>query len=258
MYKGDIAAGQSFTITPRWLRKDKMVTSRARDMWLFMRESAYDRYVCFPTLRDFMDELDLTREQVKGDRNQLKKAGCFEQVRWINRDGDEAASCYIMWPATRADFTDDELIQMRWADGGHPMFPALVEVSTPAEPVETPAIVSEPVVTTAPAPVAEPVEDPTPPPPPGTMPTLEQLTVAWESDILGKGWDCNSMLKPKNKALYNAGRFVGVDGHRTYFSLPNRTHHDRCAEARREVEGVLSAYFGLDMELALRVDELAA
>lgn len=61
-------------------------------------------------------------------------------------------------------------------------------------------------------------------------------------------------LRPKVKALFQAGRFVGVDGEKALFGLPNETHRVRCEEIRGEVESALTEYFGRPVRLSLVVD----
>ena len=50
---------------------------------------------------------------------------------------------------------------------------------------------------------------------------------AWGDHIIGR-------LRPKAKALFQAGRFVGVDGDRAVFGLPNEMHRNRCQEVQGE------------------------
>ena len=70
---------------------------------------------------------------------------------------------------------------------------------------------------------------------------------AWGDHIIGR-------LRPKAKALFQAGRFVGVESDRALFGLPNETHRIRCEEVRGEIESALSDHFGRPVPLALIVD----
>ncbi len=79
------------------------------------------------------------------------------------------------------------------------------------------------------------------------FPTRDQLVQAWGDQVIGR-------LRPKAKALYQAGRFVGVDGERARFGLPNETHCSRCAEMQDEVEAALGECFGRPVGLELVVD----
>ncbi len=81
----------------------------------------------------------------------------------------------------------------------------------------------------------------------GTFPSRDELVQAWGDQVIGR-------LRPKAKALYQAGRFVGVDGDRAQFGLPNDTHRGRCEELRTEVEAALSEHFGTRVGLSLVVD----
>ena len=79
------------------------------------------------------------------------------------------------------------------------------------------------------------------------FPTRDQLVQAWGDHIVGR-------LRPKAKALFQAGRFVGVDGDRAVFGLPNETHRTRCAEVQEEIGSKLSEHFGRPVGLVLVVD----
>jgi hypothetical protein len=73
------------------------------------------------------------------------------------------------------------------------------------------------------------------------------LVQAWGDHIIGR-------LRPKAKALFQAGRFVGVAGDRAVFGLPNETHRTRCTEVQGEIEAALSDHFGRPVGLELVVD----
>ena len=88
---------------------------------------------------------------------------------------------------------------------------------------------------------------PAPPAATGPFPTRDQLVQAWGDHVIGR-------LRPKAKALFQAGRFVGVEGDRAVFGLPNETHRSRCEEVRGEIEAALSEQFGLPVGLDLVVD----
>ncbi len=70
---------------------------------------------------------------------------------------------------------------------------------------------------------------------------------AWGDHVIGR-------LRPKAKALFQAGRFVGVEGERAVFGLPNEIHRNRCEEVRGEIEAALSEQFGRPVGLELVVD----
>ncbi len=82
---------------------------------------------------------------------------------------------------------------------------------------------------------------------PEQFPTRDQLVQAWGDHIIGR-------LRPKAKALFQAGRFVGVDGDRAVFGLPNDMHRTRCEDVRGDVEAALSEHFGQPVGLTLVVD----
>ncbi|HEX4220615.1 MAG TPA: DNA polymerase III subunit gamma/tau [Acidimicrobiales bacterium] len=80
------------------------------------------------------------------------------------------------------------------------------------------------------------------------MPTRDELVEAWGDHVLGR-------LRPKAKALFQAGRFVSVEGDKARFGLPNETHRMRCEEVRADVEAILSDHFGRRVPLVLVVDD---
>jgi hypothetical protein len=71
---------------------------------------------------------------------------------------------------------------------------------------------------------------------------------AWGDHILGR-------LRPKAKALYQAGRFTGVEDGRAVFGLPNQIHRQRCEDIRGDVEPALAEHFHRRIPLTLVVDD---
>jgi DNA polymerase-3 subunit gamma/tau len=82
---------------------------------------------------------------------------------------------------------------------------------------------------------------------PTDVPSRDELVQAWGDTVLAR-------LRPKAKALYQAGRFVGVERGRAVFGLPNEIHRQRCDEVRSDVEAALSEHFGRPVPLVLVVD----
>lgn len=80
------------------------------------------------------------------------------------------------------------------------------------------------------------------------MPSRDELVEVWGDHVLGR-------LRPKAKALFQAGRFVSVEGEQAKFGLPNETHRKRCEEVRADVETVLSEHFSRRISLVLVVDD---
>jgi len=112
----------------------------------------------------------------------------------------------------------------------------------PAAPFDDAAPTTEPI--------AHPseVSAPAPAPAPGAaFPSRDQLVQAWGDQVIGR-------LRPKAKALFQAGRFIGADGVRAEFGLPNEIHRNRCEEMRPEVEAALADQFGRPVPLVLVVD----
>ncbi len=79
------------------------------------------------------------------------------------------------------------------------------------------------------------------------FPSRDQLVQAWGDQVIAG-------LRPKAKALFQAGRFVAVDGERAVFGLPNETHRVRCEDVRPEVESALSDHFGRRVDIDLVID----
>lgn len=130
-----------------------------------------------------------------------------------------------------------------------PAAPPSGSASRPSETApspEEPAGASDPPPESAaepPAPAA-----PSPAVTPGTMPTRDDLTLAWADHVL-------TTLRPAVKARFAAGRFMTVDDTGAVFSLPNQAHRDKCDERRADVEAALADHFGQPVPLRLVVDD---
>ncbi len=83
---------------------------------------------------------------------------------------------------------------------------------------------------------------------PAAAPGWDELVEAWGDHIYGR-------LRPKAKALYQAGRFVASEPDHAVFALPNVTHCARCEEVRTDVEAAISEHFGHPVRLVLVVDD---
>ncbi len=127
-------------------------------------------------------------------------------------------------PTADTDTTDP-------ADTGLPA--AIDDTSPSSEPVAHPSEVSPP--TAGAAAVS------------GSFPSRDELVQAWGDQVIGR-------LRPKAKALFQAGRFIGADGNQAEFGLPNEIHRNRCEEMRPEVEAALADQFGRPVPLLLVVD----
>jgi len=79
------------------------------------------------------------------------------------------------------------------------------------------------------------------------FPSRDELVQAWGDHVIGR-------LRPKAKALFQAGRFVSAEGGRAQFGLPNDIHRNRCEDMRPEVEAALADQFGRPIPLVLVVD----
>ena len=100
----------------------------------------------------------------------------------------------------------------------------------------------------APEPAAESVPAGARSPAPGTMPSRDDLTLAWADHVL-------SALRPAVKARFAAGRFMKVDDAGAVFGLPNQAHRDKCDERRGDVEAALADHFDQPVPLRLVVDD---
>ncbi len=123
---------------------------------------------------------------------------------------------------------------------GPPPVPPASDRGRPRRADEAPAV-SEPV--------AHPSEASAPSVPDGAVPfpTRDELVQAWGDHVIGR-------LRPKAKALFQAGRFVSAEGGRAQFGLPNDIHRNRCEDMRPEVEAALADQFGRPIPLVLVVD----
>jgi len=139
------------------------------------------------------------------------------------------------------------------ADGGsEPEAPAPADAPEPAAVASTGAPVPDQaagshVDPASGEPIAHPSEVSAPSGPTVPFPTRDQLVQAWGDQVIGR-------LRPKAKALFQAGRFLGADGTRAEFGLPNEIHRNRCEEMRPEVEAALADQFGRPVPLVLVVD----
>jgi hypothetical protein len=70
---------------------------------------------------------------------------------------------------------------------------------------------------------------------------------AWGDAIL-------TSLRPKARALYQAGRFVASQNGAARFALPNEVHVQMASQHRREVEESLTRHFGRPVRFELVVD----
>ncbi|HEX7443966.1 MAG TPA: hypothetical protein VF320_08775, partial [Acidimicrobiales bacterium] len=148
--------------------------------------------------------------------------------------------------------------------GSRPTLGALRRRSGSPEPAPEPAPVDP---TAQPGPVADVEEHPavssvpvahpsevspsTAPSAAAPFPSRDQLVQAWGDHVIGR-------LRPKAKALYQAGRFIAADGERAQFGLPNEIHRNRCEDMRSEVEAALADQFGRPVPLVLVVDGMSA
>jgi DNA polymerase III subunit gamma/tau len=110
----------------------------------------------------------------------------------------------------------------------------------PATPAK-PAPAKPAPVAAAPAPVDVPAAG-------ASLPTRDELTLAWGDTVL-------LSLSPRAKSRFRVGRFVASDGERATFALPNAIHRDRCEEVRADVEAALAAHFGRPVPLRLVTED---
>jgi DNA polymerase-3 subunit gamma/tau len=132
--------------------------------------------------------------------------------------------------------------------GGRPVLGAYLRRSEPSHGEASP---------TAPAAAAAPVAgSPAPASAPPSAPAgggaagapgRDELVAAWGDHVL-------TGLRPKVRAYYQAGHFVGTDGADAVFALPNAVHVAQAEPLRNEVVAALGARFGRPVGLRLVVD----
>ncbi|MBX3313837.1 MAG: hypothetical protein KF906_05910, partial [Actinobacteria bacterium] len=100
------------------------------------------------------------------------------------------------------------------------------------------------------APASPPSGDPepAPPAPSGGPLDLERLEATWVDAVL-------PTLGGLAKAMFNVGRFTGLDGTTAVLALPNDVHRQKCERKRPEVEQALSDAVGSTITLRLVVDD---
>ncbi len=99
----------------------------------------------------------------------------------------------------------------------------------------------------APEPPSGPAaEAPTAPtaPPAGSELSLDDLTAAMESVVLGN-------VRGVTKAIYSQGHFASVTGDQAVFVVENAPTRERAEKSRAEIESLLSAHFGRAVSLML-------
>jgi len=78
------------------------------------------------------------------------------------------------------------------------------------------------------------------------IPTFEELVRVWEDQIL-------AALRPKARAIYQATRFVAIEGQTVIAGLPNEAHIRHADPLKSDIESTLSAQFGTELKLRLVV-----
>jgi DNA polymerase-3 subunit gamma/tau len=82
-------------------------------------------------------------------------------------------------------------------------------------------------------------------------PSRDDLVTAWADDILPK-------LRPKVRAIYQAGRFVATEGSDALLALPNDAHIAHAEPLRNEVVAALNQHFHQPVGLRLVTEASAA
>ena len=84
------------------------------------------------------------------------------------------------------------------------------------------------------------------PPVTGAPVTAAPVTAAPDRDALVAAWGDHVItgLRPKVRAYFQAGHFVGIDGEDALFALPNAVHVAQAESMRDEVVAALSRHFG--------------
>jgi hypothetical protein len=88
-----------------------------------------------------------------------------------------------------------------------------------------------------PPPAAGPAPAAAPPGGDPSLPSRDELALAWGDTILRS-------LKARVKGLYGSGRFVAVDDGHAVFGFESATLGEMASQARPDVEAALAAHFG--------------
>jgi DNA polymerase-3 subunit gamma/tau len=142
--------------------------------------------------------------------------------------------------------------------GAGPVRGAARKAATPKAPAApssvTPTAAATPTVAASDVQPGEPASSvpgrsgPTPPtgtpPAAGSVPSRDELTLAWGDHVL-------EGLPAGAKALYRLGRFVEGGERVATFVLPNAPHRDHCEKQRPAVEAALARHFGRPVPLRL-------
>ena len=126
-----------------------------------------------------------------------------------------------------------------------PSAPPLPPRRAPSRPA--PIAAAPPAAVTQAAAAAPPATAGSTPQPSGEMPSVDQLNQAWTDSIL-------KAIRPAVKALFGAGRFVGVDATHAMYGLPNQAHADRCQARLSDVQPSVDQHFGRSIPIRLVAD----
>jgi DNA polymerase-3 subunit gamma/tau len=108
-----------------------------------------------------------------------------------------------------------------------------------------------PPTPTSGAPPARMTDSPAPTMASASLPSREELTVAWGDSVLAG-------LRPGVKVYLSSGRFVGVDDSGAIYAVPDRGLLVRAETNRAEMEAALAAHFGRPVPVRLVLDDPAA
>jgi hypothetical protein len=137
------------------------------------------------------------------------------------------------------------------APGARPADAARKALAEQRASASAPAAAAAPARAAAPPPAAAPKPTAPKAAPTGSLPTRDELTLAWGDTLLAK-------LPRGAKPRFAGGRFVDVDERGAHFALPNEPHRRRCEEMRADVERVLAEHFGRPVPLVLEVEGATA
>lgn len=135
-------------------------------------------------------------------------------------------------------------------DEDHPTSPQAPSSEAPpldhAAPAEAPVDTAESLPHTSDA--TPPIAQPTSTVADGSLPTLDEVSSVWSSEILAN-------LSGRVKSRFSAGTFLPSTAESLVFALPNSVHMQRCEEVRAEVDEAIAAQFGRPVPLQLAVDD---
>jgi DNA polymerase-3 subunit gamma/tau len=221
----------------------------------FLRLSRPEDELSLDALTERIDRLERHLEQVPAPEvrhAQPPPAAAPQQERPGDGGGDAAT-------LPKPDDKDQGASEARPRNDEPAVRPALGAFLRPGSstptPTPTPTVAPPPVAAAAPAAetttsgttatdTTKDVGAPTDEPVAAGVPSLEALRSAWQDSILGG-------LRLKVRAIFQAGRFVGIEDGVAVLAVPNEAHLLHADPLRPELEAALTSHFGTTVGVRL-------